>query len=126
MQNIPQVKLGIVAVSRDCFPKELSLKRRRAVVEACKTAGIAIAEAHTIVENERDALKALGLPFPITSGRYRSMTSDYITPMDRTIEALGPAPYSNADGVKAMVQWYDDGSDRWRAGEKKDARITKA
>lgn len=73
-----------------------------------------------------DALKALGLPFPITSGRYRSMTSDYITPMDRTIEALGPAPYSNADGVKAMVQWYDDGSDRWRAGEKKDARITKA
>ena len=59
MQNIPQVKLGIVAVSRDCFVAELSLKRRRAVVEACKAAGIPIAEAQTIVENENDALKAL-------------------------------------------------------------------
>ena len=59
-----------------------------------------------------DALKAVGLPFPITSGRFRSMTSDYITPMDRTIEALGPAPYSMEEGVKAMVAWYDGGSER--------------
>lgn len=59
-----------------------------------------------------DVLKAVGLPFPITSGRFRSMTSDYITPMDRTIEALGPAPFSVEDGVKAMVAWYDDGSER--------------
>ena len=27
MQNIPEVKLGIVAVSRDCFPITLSEKR---------------------------------------------------------------------------------------------------
>ena len=59
MQNIPQVKLGIVAVSRDCFVAELSLKRRRAVVDACKAAGIPLTEAQTIVENELDALKAL-------------------------------------------------------------------
>lgn len=59
-----------------------------------------------------DVLKAAGLPFPITSGRFRSMTSDYITPMDRTIEALGPAPYSMEQGVKAMVDWYDAGSER--------------
>jgi hypothetical protein len=70
-----------------------------------------------------DALKALRLPFPITSGRYRSMTSDYITPMDRTIAAVGEAPYSIAQGVKAMVHWYDDGSQRWKAGAKKDARM---
>ena len=34
MNNIPQVKVGIVAVSRDCFPIELSIKRRKALVEA--------------------------------------------------------------------------------------------
>ena len=34
MKNIPAVKLGIVAVSRDCFPEELAVNRRRALVEA--------------------------------------------------------------------------------------------
>ena len=29
--NIPEVKLGLIAVSRDCFPIELSQKRRAAV-----------------------------------------------------------------------------------------------
>ena len=28
MKNIPEVKLGIVAVSRDCFPMSLSESRR--------------------------------------------------------------------------------------------------
>ena len=32
--NIPQVKLGIVAVSRDCFPIRLSESRRAAIVKA--------------------------------------------------------------------------------------------
>ncbi|MCB0791125.1 MAG: NAD(P)-dependent oxidoreductase [Flavobacteriales bacterium] len=59
-----------------------------------------------------DLLKAIGLPFPITSGRYRSMTSDYITPMDRTIAVLGEAPWSMEAGVEAMVAWYDAGSER--------------
>ena len=34
--NIPEVKLGIVAVSRDCFPIQLSEKRRAAIVAACQ------------------------------------------------------------------------------------------
>ncbi len=34
MNNIPKIKIGIVAVSRDCFPESLSVNRRRAVVEA--------------------------------------------------------------------------------------------
>ncbi len=34
MKNIPTIKVGIVAVSRDCFPLELSIKRRKALVEA--------------------------------------------------------------------------------------------
>lgn len=59
-----------------------------------------------------DVLKAVGIPFPITSGRFRSMTSDYITPMDRTIEALGEAPWSMEQGVKEIVRWYDEESAR--------------
>ena len=31
--NIPKVKVGIVAVSRDCFPESLSVNRRKALVE---------------------------------------------------------------------------------------------
>ena len=34
MSNMPKVKIGIVAVSRDCFPESLSVNRRKAVVEA--------------------------------------------------------------------------------------------
>ncbi len=36
MINIPEVKVGIVAVSRDCFPESLSVNRRKALVEAYK------------------------------------------------------------------------------------------
>ena len=38
--NIPEVKLGIVAVSRDCFPIQLSEKRRAAIVAACQAKGL--------------------------------------------------------------------------------------
>ncbi len=34
MINIPSVKVGIVAVSRDCFPESLSVNRRKALVKA--------------------------------------------------------------------------------------------
>ena len=34
MNNLPVVKVGIVAVSRDCFPESLSVNRRKALVEA--------------------------------------------------------------------------------------------
>ncbi len=59
MNNIPVVKLGLVAVSRDCFPIELSRKRRGNVIAACKERGVPVVEIETIIENERDAVKAL-------------------------------------------------------------------
>ena len=34
MINIPEMKVGIVAVSRDCFPESLSVNRRKALVDA--------------------------------------------------------------------------------------------
>ena len=33
-KNTPQVKIGIVAVSRNCFPEALAVRRRRALVES--------------------------------------------------------------------------------------------
>lgn len=34
MENMPKTKIGIVAVSRDCFPESLSVDRRKALVSA--------------------------------------------------------------------------------------------
>ena len=59
MKNLPEINLGIVAVSRDCFPVELSRSRRERVVSQCGVKRIAITEINTVVENENDALKAL-------------------------------------------------------------------
>ncbi len=59
MRNIPDVKIGIVAVSRDCFPITLSERRRAAVVEAYRRAGGEIVEIRTTVENETDGEQAL-------------------------------------------------------------------
>jgi len=59
MENIPNVNLGVVAVSRDCFPIDLSRKRRQSVVSVCKNKNIPVVEIDTIIENEKDVLKAL-------------------------------------------------------------------
>jgi len=59
MQNIPSVKLGIVAVSRDCFPITLSERRRAEVVRSFTNAGGDIYEAKTTIENETHSMQAL-------------------------------------------------------------------
>ena len=56
MNNIPEVKLGMIAVSRDCFPVSLSARRRSEIVAAY---GQDIYECPVTVENEKDALAAL-------------------------------------------------------------------
>ncbi len=58
-KNIPDVKLGIIAVSRDCFVISLSEKRREAVVESYAAKGGKIYESKVTVENEIDMLKAV-------------------------------------------------------------------
>ena len=57
MENIPEVKLGLIAVSRDCFIISLSEARRAAIVKAfdCKC----LYECKVTVENELDMLKAV-------------------------------------------------------------------
>ena len=33
-ENMPEIKIGVVAVSRDCFPESLSVNRRKALMDA--------------------------------------------------------------------------------------------
>ncbi len=56
MKNIPDVKLGLIAVSRDCFPIALS-ERRRAAIKAAYAGDLY--ECPVTVENEQDMLKAV-------------------------------------------------------------------
>ena len=59
MINIPQIKIGIVSVSRDCFPMSLSETRRKAVVEAYKAKYGEIYECPVCIENEVHMMAAL-------------------------------------------------------------------
>ena len=59
MTNLPKVELGIVAVSRDCFPIDLSCRRRDAVEKSLNSRGLQPFVAQTVVEGEKDCLKAL-------------------------------------------------------------------
>ena len=62
MNNTPTMKIGIVGVSRDCFPAELTIRRRKAVAEAYakKYDAADIYECPvTIIESETDMVDAL-------------------------------------------------------------------
>ena len=59
LTNTPNVKMGLVAVSRDCFPIELSRKRMKNVVAECRKLKLKIIPAKTIIESEKDALAAV-------------------------------------------------------------------
>ena len=56
MTNIPNVKLGLIAVSRDCFPIKLSERRRENIIKAYKGE---LYECPVTVENEKDMLRAV-------------------------------------------------------------------
>ena len=62
MNNVPVIKVGIVAVSRDCFPESLAVNRRKAVIakyeEKFGKEGIYECPI-TIVESEIHAQQAL-------------------------------------------------------------------
>ena len=59
MNNMPKEKIGIEAVSRDCFPMSLSENRRKAVVKSYQEKYGEIYECSVCVENELDMRKAL-------------------------------------------------------------------
>jgi nucleoside-diphosphate-sugar epimerase len=53
-------------------------------------------------------LQSAGIPFPITRSRYRSMTEDYFSPIEKTIQAFGPPPYSLEEGISETVEWLNE------------------
>lgn len=59
MQNIPQVKMGLAAVSRDCFPASLSVSRRQAVAAAYEKNYGELFVCPTCIESETDMRQAL-------------------------------------------------------------------
>lgn len=50
-------------------------------------------------------LNRMGIRFPITLSRYHSMTEDYVSSVDRTIDNFGVPPYSLEEGIKETVNW---------------------
>lgn len=52
-----------------------------------------------------DLLLKFGLRFPITSSRFKSMTTSNDAPMGEVIDAFGPPPYTLAEGIAETVNW---------------------
>ena len=60
MINQPTVKLGIVGVSRDCFPITLTRSRLAALMDEVKKSALPeVYDCPVVIEGEQDALKAL-------------------------------------------------------------------
>lgn len=58
MVNMPEVKVGVVGVSRDCFPAELTKKRLKALMKELKKQKINSYECSVVIENEIDMMEA--------------------------------------------------------------------
>jgi nucleoside-diphosphate-sugar epimerase len=52
-----------------------------------------------------DIVVRAGGPFPITSGRFASMTENYDVPIAKTLEITGPPPIPLAQGVSETIEW---------------------
>lgn len=88
----------------DAFSRELTGKPVR-VVPSFALRGLALVG---------DVVVLLGGKFPIFSSRFRSMTEDYVTPMEPTFEALGPAPITMEQGVRETARWLRGESAFWQ------------
>ncbi len=61
-----------------------------------------------------DIIVGAGGKFPIFSSRYRSMTEDYVTPMEKTFERLGRPRITLEQGVKETVAWLRTTGPFWQ------------
>lgn len=52
-----------------------------------------------------DVLEKIGIGFPITTSRFRSMTEDDPAPMEPTFEAFGDPPYTLEEGIRETTEW---------------------
>ncbi len=92
MINIPEVKVGIVAVSRDCFPESLSVNRRKALIKAYTDkydakdiyeCPICIVESEIHMEQALADIKssrmrcAVCIPWKLRTGNFETMLAKY-------------------------------------------------
>jgi L-fucose isomerase-like protein len=59
MINMPEIRVGLVGVSRDCFPIELTRRRLGEVAKACKALKLNVVPCSVVIESENDALNAV-------------------------------------------------------------------
>lgn len=52
-----------------------------------------------------DILRLVQLKFPITTSRFRSMTTDNPVDLTKTIEALGEPKYTLQQGIDETISW---------------------
>lgn len=82
----------------DGFHREIAGRHRMRIIPFCVVKALA---------RIGDGITALtGRPFYITSSRLRSMTTDYLTPMEPTFAAFGEPPYSLEEGIRETAQWF--------------------
>ena len=52
-------------------------------------------------------LAPFGVKFPISLSRFRSMTQNYIVPMEPTFATFGEPPFSLSEGVDRTIRWLE-------------------
>lgn len=59
MINMPEIKIGLVTVSRDCFPISLARSRMKKVMNECRKLKLNVTPCKIIIETEKDAVNAV-------------------------------------------------------------------
>ncbi len=54
-----------------------------------------------------ELLARLGVSVPLRWSRFKSMTTDYVSPTEETIGLLGAAPFSAEEGIRRTVEWIE-------------------
>lgn len=131
MSNMPKVKIGIVAVSRDCFPESLSVNRRKAVVEAyTKKYG----DAYCGMLNASYNLKLRGVKayipeYPVGNAEECAEMLHEFVPIARAVVGLsslkiisfGPRPL-NFLACNAPIQQLYNSSKKWKQNLEQEIR----
>lgn len=55
-----------------------------------------------------DALKAVGIKFPMTSFRLKNMTTDNVIPLDNTYEVAPNPPFDRLAGIRNTLKWMEN------------------
>jgi hypothetical protein len=63
-----------------------------------------------------EAMERMGMKAPLSMLRYKAMTEDYLTPIERTIELTGPAPYTMDAAIDETLAWLASRNEKSPSG----------